>query len=197
MKTAKAHALFAVIVMLCAGLGASGCHRNGESDDPYTPARVAVIKQQLKYHNVFIKPFTVLPKVEDPGTAPQECHDSAVSFLMQKAIFASVQNGAPAAPAPDTLVAEAELQDLRIVSGGARFWAGAYAGSSYMHIKLVIRDSATGAVVFERLIESDNNAFGAAWSWGASDRGLPANVGVAIADLIVKTAQGVPVPPPQ
>jgi hypothetical protein len=188
MHSLHALARFAVVCTL-AGSAIVGCSHHGSSDDPYTPDRVATIRTQLKFHHVAVRGFTVSKKVDDPGTALQDCHDSAVTFLKQKAIFSSVDMDAPASAA-DTLVADAEVEDMRIVGGGARFWLGSMAGSSFMHVRLTLRDASSNAVVYQRAIETDNNAFGAAWSWGATDRNLPGNVGVALADLIIQVAQG-------
>jgi hypothetical protein len=188
MKSLGSTARLAIVCAL-GGVALFGCHHSSSSDDPYTPDRVAAIRQQLKYHHVAVHPFTATPKVDDPATALTDCHDSAVAFLKAKSVFASVDNAA-ADDAPDTLVADVEVEDMRIVGGAARFWAGAMAGSSFMHVKLTLRDASSHAVVFERPIETDNNAFAASWSWGASDRNLPGNVGVAIADLVIQVAQG-------
>ena len=159
---------------------------------PIRQNRVAAIRQALRYHNVIIAPIT--SKVPDVGTAPAECAAALAAFLNQRGIFASVQLGAPVAVA-DTLAVEGEIQDVRIVSGAARVWGGALAGNSYMHIKVVIREASTGRPVFERLVQSENNAYAAAWTMGSNDRSLPSDVGQIVAELLIKVAQGVTPPP--
>ncbi len=168
---------------------AAGCGGGkGEGDDPYTPDRIAKIKPALQFKAIIVHPFTVAKTVDDPGAAPTDCHDATVSYLNQKHLFDNVGgDGSPGAPG--TLVVDGYVEDLRIVGGGARFWAGAFAGKSHMDVKVVAHDAATGALVSEQLIQSDNNAFGAAWSFGASDRGLPTDMGPVVADFIISAAQ--------
>ena len=50
----------------------------------------------------------------------------------------------------------------------------------------VVAKDATGATVAQRSVANDNNSMGAAWSGGATDRGLPDAVGADVADAIVK-----------
>jgi hypothetical protein len=178
---------------------AVGCHHDG--GDPYTAERVAKLKPMLHYKSVIIHPFTVAKTVDDPGTAPTDCHDAAVSYLLEKQLFDAVAgDGSPGQAGQ--LIVDADVEDLRIVGGAARFWAGAWAGRSHMTVKVVARDAATGAMVMSKLVESDNNPYGAAWSYGASDRGLPTNMGPVVADIVINAAQQAaqaappPAPPP-
>jgi hypothetical protein len=168
--------------------GAFGCHHSDSGDDPYTPARIAKIKPALHFKSVVIHPFTVAKTVEDPGDAPTDCHDATIAYLSQKNLFDSVLADNAANP-PGSLIVDANIEDMRIVSGGARFWAGAMAGKSFMNVKIVARDAASGQIVGSTVITSDNNEFGAAWSFGASDRGLPSDMGPVLADFIINTAQ--------
>jgi hypothetical protein len=168
---------------------AAACgHHSGESDDPYTPDRIAKLKPTLQFKSVVIHPFTVEKAVEEPGAAPTDCHDAAVSYLSGKKLFDNV-GGDGSAGAAGTLIVDADVTDLRIVSTGARVWVGAFAGKSHMTIKVTARDGATGTVLAEKVLESDNNAMGGAWSLGASDRGLPTDMGPVVADFVITTAQ--------
>lgn len=178
--------VFAIGAVFSAVAACGGGSKGG--DDPYTPDRVAKIKPALQFKSVVIHPFTVQKSVDDPGEAPTECHNSAVGYLSQKNIFDAVAgDGSPGGAG--TLVIDADVEDLRIVSTGARVWAGAFAGKSHMTVKVTARDGATGAVVGQTELESDNNAFGASWSFGASDRGLPTDMGPVVADFVINTAQ--------
>ncbi|MCF6255596.1 MAG: hypothetical protein L3J98_07040 [Gammaproteobacteria bacterium] len=69
-----------------------------------------------------------------------------------------------------TLVVEPELVSLRIISGVARFWAGAYAGYSHIKLKLTIKDADTNAIIGSTVISKEANA--GAWSTGVSDAQL-------------------------
>ncbi len=178
--------LFALTLLSgCGGKGAKG-------DDPYTPERVASAVRGLKYHKVIVHPYTVDKKVEEEpdraATAAIDCHKATLDYLAQKNIFASIKMTTEAAQDPDTLVVDADVQSLRIVGGGTRFWAGAFAGSSHMTLHVVAKDS-SGATIGARGVSNENSAMGAAWTFGASDRGLPGDMGPIVADAIIQLAQ--------
>ncbi len=168
-----------------------GCHHSSDDDDPYTPARVAAVPHNLQYHKIIVHPFAVDKSVDDPETAPADCERSAVDYLGKKKIFASVAETTGPAPDADTLVVDTTIESMRIVGGAARFWGGALAGSSHMTV-LVDTHDASGTAVGQRVVANDNNAMGAAWSFGASDRGLPGDMGLLVADAVIQIAQGVP-----
>jgi hypothetical protein len=172
-----------------------GCHHSSDSDDPYTPAKIASVQQSLKFHKLVLHPIAVDKSVDDPGTAPIDCQWSTVNYLGQKKIFASVQQSPAAADDADTMLVDTTVTSLRIVGGAARFWGGAFAGSSNMALLVVAHDS-SGATVGQRVVANDNNSMGAAWSGGATDRGLPGDMGLLVADAIIQIAQGLPQPAP-
>jgi hypothetical protein len=188
-----------VLAIAVVASAATGCHHS-DGGDPYTVDRVAKLKPMLHYKSVVIHPFTVAKTVDDPANAPTDCHDAAVSYLLEKQLFDAVAGDASPGQ-PGQLIIDANVEDLRIVGGAARFWGGALAGRSHMTVKVVARDAATGQMVMSRLVESDNNPYGAAWSYGASDRGLPTNMGPVVADIVINAAQlaapaAPPAPPP-
>ena len=61
---------------------------------------------------------------------------------------------------------------LRIVSGGARFWAGALVGDSHIDLDLVLIDGKTGVVIEKARIRKEAGAMTGAWSIGKSDDNL-------------------------
>jgi hypothetical protein len=71
-----------------------------------------------------------------------------------------------------TLVIEPHLASLRVVSGGARFWAGAFAGDSSIDMDLLLTDQASGQVVSKPRITRSADAMTGAWSIGQSDDNL-------------------------
>ena len=59
----------------------------------------------------------------------------------------SSRNGTPTPPAARgdrKLVLEPRIEKLKVVSGGARFWAGALAGDSYVVMKFRIVEQPSG-----------------------------------------------------
>jgi len=71
-----------------------------------------------------------------------------------------------------TLVIQPELVSLRVISGGARFWAGAWAGNSSVDMNLVLTDAAAGTSIAKVRIFRDADAMTGAWSIGKSDENL-------------------------
>ncbi len=71
-----------------------------------------------------------------------------------------------------TLIVQPEIVSLRIVSGGARFWAGALAGSSHIDLDLALIDGKTGAVIEKARIRKEASAMTGGWSIGKSDENL-------------------------
>jgi hypothetical protein len=138
------------------------------------------------YTKVVLAEFTASKEItKDYRDQVLECQNAARFILTDKKAFESVAMADPAkTPGADTLVLQAEITEIRIPSGAARFWVGAMAGNAYMHVKVKLVDGATGKVAREQLITSENNAWGAAWSWGATDRSLPKDVGAMVASYV-------------
>ena len=71
-----------------------------------------------------------------------------------------------------TLIIEPRLESLRIVSGGARFWAGAFAGDSNIDMDLAISEQSTGQQVAKPRTTRRADAMTGGWSVGKSDQNL-------------------------
>jgi hypothetical protein len=71
-----------------------------------------------------------------------------------------------------TLIIEPTLQQLRIVSGGARFWAGAMAGDSIIDLDLKLVDLTSGERIGQARVMRGSGAMAGGWSVGATDRNL-------------------------
>lgn len=81
-------------------------------------------------------------------------------------------NAVPKSDQSGTLVIEPRLASLKIVSGGARFWAGAFAGDSNIDLDLVLVEKETGQKIASPRVKLETGAFTGAWSVGASDQNL-------------------------
>jgi hypothetical protein len=77
-----------------------------------------------------------------------------------------------AMPGEGKLIVKPTIERFRIVSGGARFWAGAWAGESGITVTLSIVDAATGSVVASPVISKTANSMAGAWSFGSTDNNL-------------------------
>ncbi len=70
------------------------------------------------------------------------------------------------------LILKPHLSRLKIVSGGARFWAGAFAGDSFIEMDLVLINADTNQTVADVNIRRDADSMTGAWSVGKSDQNL-------------------------
>jgi hypothetical protein len=71
-----------------------------------------------------------------------------------------------------TLVIQPRVHQLRVVSGGARFWVGALAGESFIDMNMDLVDAASNTSIGNPRIYKSASAMGGGWSVGATDRNL-------------------------
>jgi hypothetical protein len=107
-----------------------------------------------------------------------------MAAVISKNLFGAVEKEKEGVKYNDALLVKGSVVNMRIVSGAALFWVGAMAGSSDMSVRLTFTDAATGTVAREKLLSTANNPFGAAWTFGDSDRSLPADMGRIIGEYI-------------
>jgi hypothetical protein len=164
----------------------AGCATGqGESDE----ARLAQLRQNLKYVHLVVGPFVPKPGLADAGELVAVSREALLGYLVPLRAFRGIAKDDGPFPPADTLVVQAELQDFRIVGGAARFFGGALAGSSYMIYAVRITEKSTGRLVASRVINSENNPMAAAWTSGANDRSLPSDMGQVIGDFVLEVAQ--------
>ena len=143
------------------------------------------------YDNVVLKSF-VAPepfKTDYPDVA-DTCKFAVISHLRTLKAFAKVVEDAGQKFSGKTLLVDGQIEDMRIASTAARIWGGAFAGSSFMNIRIRLTDAATGKVVQEKVIASSANAFAAAWNFGASDKSMPSDMGKIIGEYLATIASG-------
>jgi hypothetical protein len=70
------------------------------------------------------------------------------------------------------LVLEPRIEKLKVVSGGARFWAGALAGDSYVVMKLKIVEQPSGNLIAEPEFYQRAAAMSGAWTIGGQDKDM-------------------------
>jgi hypothetical protein len=71
-----------------------------------------------------------------------------------------------------TLVIKPQLNQLHVVSAGARFWVGAMAGESRIDMDLKIIDAQTGSEIARPRIMTTASAMSGGWSVGSTDKNL-------------------------
>lgn len=70
------------------------------------------------------------------------------------------------------LIIEPKVQQLRVISAGARFFVGIMMGESFIDMEVKLTDSATGQVIATPRIRLSADAWGGTWSIGATDKNL-------------------------
>ena len=86
--------------------------------------------------------------------------------------------------APRVLLVEPRVDKIRFIGGGARFWAGAMAGSSRVLMKARITDQATGALIAEPEFYQHAAGMAGAWSMGGADKAMLARTTTLLSDYL-------------
>jgi len=179
-------ALFVAVVFVaavfsaCAGSSAGNvkAEEQGTTEEKITPLG-------HRYSKLVFQGFTADSQITtDYPTAVSECESAAMAAVISKSLFSVVEKRKGEVKYNDALLVKGSVVEMRLVSGAARFWAGAMAGTSDMRVKLTFTDAASGTVVREKLLSTANNPWGAAWTYGSSDRSLPADMGRIIGEYI-------------
>lgn len=86
--------------------------------------------------------------------------------------------------APRVLVIEPRVDKIRFIGGGARFWAGALAGTSRVLMKARITDQTTGALIAEPEFYQHAAGMAGAWTIGGADKAMLARTTTLLADYV-------------
>ena len=178
--------LYAAILFVAAAFSACGGNRVGNvKAEEKEAAEEKITPLAHRYSKLVFQGFAADSQIStDYPTALSECESAAMAAVISKNLFGAVEKEKNGVKYDDALLVKGLVVDMRIVSGAARFWAGAFAGNSDMSVRLTFTDAATGTVVREKLLSTANNPFGAAWTFGSSDRSLPTDMGSIIGEYI-------------
>ena len=122
--------------------------------------------------------YAVKPAVLTGVSAGQEINETALASFQRNfdervGAWVAEQNARPARHDPvRTLVIEPRIDKIRFISGGARVWAGAFAGSSRVLVALRLVDQATGEVIAEPEFYQHAKAMAGAWTFGVADNNM-------------------------
>ncbi len=94
-------------------------------------------------------------------------------------------NAAEAAAEARTLRIVPVVEEIKFISGGNRFWAGAMAGSSAVKVRVRITDKASGALVAEPEFYARAAAMGGAWSVGGTDNAMLVRIANRLSDYLI------------
>jgi len=162
--------LIIVLAIFLAGCAASQEDLNTVS--AIESSRLAAPSTPLSaYASYELAPMTMSPEV---SAKPEKVEQGNI---LEAKIKAKVQplltewSRSTKAGSSGTLVVQPELVKLRIVSGGARFFAGAFSGDSFIDLDLKLTDS-NGNEIAKPRINKSAGAMGGAWSVGKTDQNL-------------------------
>lgn len=186
-KHVKAIFYLAMLILVTAmGLGCAG--KQAVPMETASPAKAESSDLELdkKYTRIVFQEFEVPDQINnDYPEAATTCKVAAISKLKQKKMFDEVEEASTKKTYDsDTLLVKVKVEEMRVVSGAARFWGGALVGSSSITLNAQFVNAKTGEVVGHKKLSSANNPFGAAWTAGSSDKSLPADMGVILAEYI-------------
>ena len=176
-----------VLMTACAGKEVKSDAQAGSEVKPDAKAAKDMDPPLAKpYRVIVVAEFETSAEIaKDYPNATQECQANTISALKEKKFYQAVESGKAAMARRDgTLLVKAKVTGMRIVSGHARMWGGAFTGSSFMEVDLTLIDAATNTVVREKKLSSANNPWAAAWVGGASDQSLPADTGKMLAEYV-------------
>ncbi len=179
---------FLLILVLFACGGGTAVRSDEATGLGNQPAAVSPVLEK-RYDVISFQKFEADPQIEaDYPGAVADCERSAIANLQSKNLFSKVEKETAGSPYTSrTLLIRPKVESLRIVGGAARFWAGGLVGSSGMIVGLKMIDAASGMVIHEKVLSTANNPIAAAWTFGATDRSLPADMGAIISEYIVSS----------
>lgn len=151
------------------------------------PSADRLTRGDLKYQAVVVVPFTIAKggvKEPEPGPHLAKAQESCVALLVKSGLFDSVVEGDPGDATVPTLVVRTQLTALRYVGSGKQQWLGGLAGRSEMKVRVVLADPQSGKAIANTEIVQDQETAGGPWTFGATDRSLPAEVGGRIAEFV-------------
>jgi hypothetical protein len=139
------------------------------------------------YDNIIFRSFECNAQFqEDYPYASISCKESIISQLQSKKTYQHVTDDTNKNLSGKSVLVDMKVVDMRIAGGAARFWGGALVGNSFMDVLLELRDADTEEVIHRKVLSTSNNALGAAWTFGASDKSLPSDLGTLIGEYIFR-----------
>lgn len=154
----------------------AGCAASQENLDRVAQIEVIGLAKSSRALSTFaayeLKPMTLYPEVQEK--ADKVVQAGVLEGKIQAKLVPLFDEWA-ASNEPSrsgTLVVQPELVKLRIVSGGARFFTGAFTGSSFIDLDLVLIDGDTSSQLVKTRIRRDASGLGGAWSFGKTDENL-------------------------
>lgn len=119
---------------------------------------------------------------QDANTRATSKIETELKLRLDPLIAAWNQDAANRETTRGRLLIEPHVRDIKFISGGVRFWAGAMAGSSAVIIDVIFRDADSGEVIAKPEFYQHANAYAGAWTIGTMDNAML----IRIAELIAE-----------
>ncbi len=137
------------------------------------------------FENILFYPFETNAEIQNYyPKAMEESLQAAIKHLQDKKKYRKVDRIGNGLSKDSTLFIKVIVSDMRIVGDFTRAFGGAFVGSSYMNMEVYLIDAASGNTVKMKALASANNAMGATWTFGSTDRTLPADMGHILGEYI-------------
>jgi hypothetical protein len=147
---------------------------------------------EVKFDNIIFRSFESTDQFKkDYPYACENCKTSIITQLQSKKTYGNVTDDVNKSLPGKSVFVDMKVVDMRIAGTQARFWGGAFAGNSFMDVLLELRDADNKEVVHKKVLSTTNSALAAAWSFGASDRSLPSDLGTLIGEYIFRIVPGI------
>ncbi len=136
--------------------------------------------------------YELAPIAKGPPYAGDEGKEKAKAKIQQHMLAESSpiieqwNKAAAGGTRGQTLLIEPRIEKLKVVSGGARFWAGAFAGDSYVVMKFRIVEQPSGKLLAEPEFYQRAAAMSGAWTFGGQDKDMLSRI-VALANHYLET----------
>jgi len=120
--------------------------------------------------------FQLMPLTASSAAAHETDAIAKISTYAQQRVGGTLYGWENHSQSGRTLVVELQIEELKFVGGGARFFAGALAGSSAVVMRMKLTDKQTGRVIADPEFYQRAAAMGGAWSFGGTDHGMLARI---------------------
>jgi hypothetical protein len=146
------------------------------------PTRMAL---EAKFDNIILRSFESTDQfMKDYPYACDNCKAAIIAQLQSKKTYKTVTDDVSHSLPGKSVFVDMKVVDMRIAGTQARIWGGAFAGNSYMDVLLELKDAESEVVVHKKVLSTTNSAMAAAWTFGASDRSLPSDLGTLMGEYI-------------
>ncbi len=172
--------LFCMCVLLT---GLLGCATQVQNMPQSTTNPPPVVKFS-DYRSFQMLPVRLNPEYADSNPNQRAFIKIQENLTIHTSKMLADWNAAPRATTRGTLVIQPDIVEIKFVSGGARVWAGAMAGSSVVVMKVYFRDKETGQPIAQPDFYQRAAAMGGSASFGGTDNAMLERITVLVADYI-------------